>query len=106
MFSQGLRSGGLLVYTQKNVHLFKCYKIVVAGDLSVVKYLKEERGRRSGKGFNKEAERKTGRKIKKCSEEIQQPRGKSDPCLPKQLKGVHCDQSVVSKSSIRDLSGE
>lgn len=83
MFSQGLRSRGFLYTHKKNVHLFKCYKIVVAGDLSVVKYLKEERGQKSGKGFTKEAvtERKTGRKIKKCSEEIQQPRGRGDPCL-------------------------
>jgi hypothetical protein len=43
--------------------------------------LKEER-ERSGKGFTKEAvtERKTGRKIGKCSEEIQHPRDR-DPCL-------------------------
>lgn len=26
--------------------------------------------------------------------------------IHKQLKGVYCDQSVVSESSIRDLSGE
>lgn len=31
-------------FTQRNVHLFRYYKIEVAGDLSVVKYLKEEKG--------------------------------------------------------------